>query len=186
MGITIEELNPGNIKDLYACNGEFVIDSRLALSVEDDQIRYRIVKIPETRKRYPHEALDVNACLDDPDKSVFFASVDEEIAGQIILRVNWNKYAYIEDIVVDAKFRRRGIGRRLISQARQWARARGLAGLMLETQNNNVAACKLYEKCGFRLGGFDRYLYKGLDSATDEIALYWYLIFADTSPNSDR
>ena len=186
MGITLEELNPGNTKYLYAVDGEFIIESRLSLSVEDDEIRYRVVKIPKTRKRYPAEEIDVEAYLGNHDKTVFFARVEGQIAGQIILRKNWNNYAYIVDIAVDLKFRRQGVGGKLILQAVQWARARRLAGLMLETQDNNVAACKLYEKCGFRLGGFDKYLYKGLDRATDEIALYWYLLFEGASADSDR
>jgi ribosomal protein S18 acetylase RimI-like enzyme len=59
----------------------------------------------------------------------------------------------------------------------EWARDKGCPGMMLETQNNNVAACRFYESCGFELGGFDAYLYKGLNRTTDEIALYWYLMF---------
>ena len=59
-----------------------------------------------------------------------------------------------------------------------WARTQQLAGVMLETQNNNVAACRLYESGGFQLVGFDRCLYRGLHPGTDEIALYWYLVFA--------
>jgi hypothetical protein len=49
--------------------------------------------------------------------------------------------------------------------------------MMLETQDNNVAGCRLYANCGFELRGFDTHLYKALDPDTDEIALYWYLIF---------
>lgn len=52
----------------------------------------------------------------------------------------------------------------------------GMAGIMLETQNNNVRACKFYESCGFVIGGFDSYFYKGLDNESDEIAIYWYLL----------
>jgi len=44
---------------------------------------------------------------------------------------------------------------------------------MLETQSNNVAACKLYERLGFTLGGFDRFLYRGEMPETREIALFW-------------
>jgi ribosomal protein S18 acetylase RimI-like enzyme len=65
----------------------------------------------------------------------------------------------------------------LTLRAIEWAKEKGLPGLMLETQNNNVAACHLYESCGFELGGFDRNLYKGLHPDTKEIALYWYLFF---------
>jgi ribosomal protein S18 acetylase RimI-like enzyme len=48
---------------------------------------------------------------------------------------------------------------------------------MLETQNNNVRACYFYESCGFRIGGFDNLLYRGLDPDTDEVAIYFYFQF---------
>jgi ribosomal protein S18 acetylase RimI-like enzyme len=68
-----------------------------------------------------------------------------------------------------------------VQQAIAWAQDRQLPGVMLETQNINVAACRLYERCGFTLGGFDRYLYQGLHPDTEEIALYWYLVFPHES-----
>ncbi|TKI00778.1 GNAT family N-acetyltransferase, partial [Bacillus cereus] len=43
--------------------------------------------------------------------------------------------------------------------------------------NNNVAACKFYEKCGFVIGGCDFLVYKGLDKTSDEVAIYWYIHF---------
>jgi ribosomal protein S18 acetylase RimI-like enzyme len=78
---------------------------------------------------------------------------------------------------VDPPFRHRGVGRRLIAQAVAWARGRGLTSVMLETQNINVAACRLYASCGFVLGGFDACLYRGVMPGAREIALFWYLLF---------
>lgn len=97
--------------------------------------------------------------------------------GQVVVKRNWNDYAYIEDIKVDKRFRRYGIGRKLIEQVKCWAKDRGMPGIMLETQNNNVSACKFYESCGFFIGGFDMCVYKGMHKHTDEIAVYWYFIF---------
>ncbi|MGD2076892.1 MAG: GNAT family N-acetyltransferase, partial [Chloroflexota bacterium] len=64
-------------------------------------------------------------------------------------------------------------------QAKQWARQKQFPGIMLETQNNNVQACRFYESCGFQIGGFDNMLYRGLDSSTDEVAIYYYFHFED-------
>jgi ribosomal protein S18 acetylase RimI-like enzyme len=89
----------------------------------------------------------------------------------------WNAYAYIEDLVGDVRHRRRGVGRALLERAVQWAQGHAFPGVMLESQHNNPAACRLYARCGFTLGGFDRLLYRGLDPDTHEIALYWYLVF---------
>ena len=97
--------------------------------------------------------------------------------GQIRLRRFWNGYAYIEDIFVEPDYRGEGIGRTLIEHAFAWAKEKGFPGLMLETQDNNVAACRLYARCGFELRGFDTHLYKAQDPSSDEMALYWYLIF---------
>lgn len=33
---------------------------------------------------------------------------------------------------------------------------------MLETQNNNMAACRYYHRYGFELGGIDHLIYRGL------------------------
>jgi ribosomal protein S18 acetylase RimI-like enzyme len=63
-----------------------------------------------------------------------------------------------------------------MSRAIEWAKHQNFPGITLETQDNNVPACKFYEKCGFVLGGFDLYAFRNLSNAS-EIALYWYLIF---------
>jgi streptothricin acetyltransferase len=179
MRITIKGIDARNISDVNKCDGEFVIDTKLVLSVENDEIHYTIMDVPRTKKRYGIDNIDYTTYIDDLDKAIFLGYADGQIAGQIILRKNWNRYAYIEDITVDVNYRRRGIGKELISQAKHWAQERNLAGIMLETQNNNVGACKFYENCGFRLRGFDQYLYKGINNDTDEVALYWYLMFSE-------
>jgi streptothricin acetyltransferase len=181
MNITIRQVDDQNFADVNRCDGAFTLDSKLVLQVESDVIRYTIVDVPLYQKSYPPEELDYPTYLHDPDKAIFCAYADGQLAGQIIVRKYWNRYAYIDDIVVDAGFRRLGVGRALLLHAVAWAKDRQLAGVMLETQNNNAAACRLYESCGFQLGGFDRNLYQGLHPGTDEIALYWYLLFADVS-----
>ena len=183
MGICIQEINPKNAEDLNKCDGEFIIDSRLVLKLENDRIRYHVENMAPVRKGYQIEKIDPVNYQEHPNQSIFFAYIDGQLAGQIILRKNWNNFAYVEDIVVDIKFRRQGVGKALILQAEKWARERQLAGIMLETQNNNVGACKLYERCGFRLEGFDQYLYKGLYPDTYEIALYWYWLFEPLPSN---
>jgi ribosomal protein S18 acetylase RimI-like enzyme len=177
MEITIEKLNPGTLHDVNQPDGEFKVDSKLVLYLENDEIRYDIIPATHSRKRYDPDYLDYTTYLNHPDKTVFLAYVDGQVIGQIILRKNWNGYTYIEDIAVDVHFRRQGIGVALMKRAVTWAQDRNHPGIMLETQNNNVAACKFYEKCGFVLGGFDRYLYRGIYKDTEEIALFWYLVF---------
>jgi ribosomal protein S18 acetylase RimI-like enzyme len=181
VNIAVKACTEANVADIGQCDGEFVVEAKLVLSVHNNVIGYDVVDIPSFRKRYGKDNVDYTTYVDAPDKAVFLAYVSGQIAGQVILRQNWNNYAYIEDIAVDRRFRRKGIGSALMIHATQWAKGRGLAGITLETQDNNVGACRFYKNCGFELRGFDTHLYKGIDSTTDEIALYWYLVFGKSS-----
>jgi streptothricin acetyltransferase len=182
MPISIRALNEHTIQDVERCDGTFIVDSKLVLYAENGKIHYTIAPIAPYQKQYPQHTTDYRLYIHDPDKAIYLVYLDTDVAGRIILQTNWNRYAYIEDIAVDAKFRQQGIGRALIQQAIAWAKEKQLPGMMLETQNNNVAACLFYQRCGFELGGFDQYLYRAINPPTialhtEEIALFWYLIF---------
>ena len=177
MEIIIREMDEQTIQNVDRCDNTFIVDSQLILSAKNGRISYSIVSVPPREKSYPPEPKDYRAYLNAPDKVIFFAYADGELAGQIRILKWWNAYAYIDDIAVEPRFRKHGVGRALLLRAVDWASSKGFPGVMLETQNINVPACRLYQSCGFELDGFDRNLYKGLNPSTDEIALYWYLIF---------
>lgn len=176
VSITVEAYGEHNHHDLNRCDASFTVTSKLVPHVADGVPDYTIVSVPPYVKHYPPPE-EHTTFLAQRDKGIFFARVDGTLAGQIILFKNWNGYAYIDDLAVNPTFRRRGVGRALIDQAVSWAKARNLPGIMLETQNINVAACLFYARCGFVLGGYDRFLYQGLTPETEEIALYWYMLF---------
>jgi ribosomal protein S18 acetylase RimI-like enzyme len=175
--IAIQPLSATNQADLNRCDNSFTVEAELRLTAEDGRTGYTVEPVTPYIKRYGPEVYDAQAYIEKPDHAAWLAYVDGQLAGQILVHENWNRFAIIWDIAVDPSFRRRGVGRRLIAQAVAWARARGLPGVMLETQHINVAACRLYESCGFMLGGFDACLYRGVMPGTHEIALFWYLLF---------
>ena len=175
MDFIIKELDDRLLKDLHQIDEEFDIDSKLVLQLDNDELTYKTVNIPHRTKRYPPDDFDYTTYPDNPEKTAFLAYVSDQVAGQLILRVNWNRFAWVEGIGVDRDFRRRGIGRALVSRGLQWAKDNKLLGIMLETQDNNVGACRFYESCGFQLTGFDRHLYQASEECRDEIALFWYL-----------
>lgn len=148
----------------------------------DQKVSYTIKKIPCYTKSYQDDPTEDISNQDDwsymnnPDQAIFLAFVKNELAGKVVVRRNWNAFASIEDIHVDRSYRRLGVGRRLVEKAKQWVMDQDLAGIMLETQNTNVRACKFYESLGFVIGGFDFCVYKGIQS-TEETAIYWYLLF---------
>lgn len=67
---------------------------------------------------------------------------------------------HLETVVVDARHRRRGIGRRLLGTAADWARARGASEMVLTTWVGNTEADAFYERLGYRI--LSRVLHAGL------------------------
>ncbi len=52
---------------------------------------------------------------------------------------------------VDPAMRRKNLGISLVHAAGEWTRRKGLRYAQVVTQRKNVAACRLYEKCGYRM-----------------------------------
>ncbi|WP_028102289.1 GNAT family N-acetyltransferase [Pseudoduganella violaceinigra] len=102
------------------------------------------------------------------------AFVNNGLVGKVELAPTWNELASIEHIVVAREFRGRGVATGLIDFAKSWALERQLKGVRLETQTNNVAACKVYFRNGFQVGGFDRFSYRTQAAVANETALYLY------------
>ena len=157
----------------------FVVDTEFEPAIAravDSSPRHTV---PAWRKAYGFDAEAYREHVDTPDRTLCVAWHGDVLAGYVAVATHWNGFALVEDIAVAVAHRRRGVASALLRVAEDWTRARGLPGLMLETQNNNVAACRLYERHGFVLRGVDAWLYRGLDANTREIALFYYL---DLSP----
>jgi streptothricin acetyltransferase len=177
MKIIIREIDHDNLRNINKCDAIFTVNSKLVLHATDGVIRYSVVSVESYQKQYVYDEKDYSSYISNPNKIIYFVYVDGRLAGQIGVIKHWTAYAWIDDFVVDIQFRRSGVGRAMMQQVVNWAKARRFPGIMLETQHNNVVACQFYENFGFKLYGFDTHLYKGLNPDTEEIALYWYLMF---------
>ena len=58
---------------------------------------------------------------------------------------------HVETLVVAGGHRRRGIGRRLLTEASRWARAQGAVEMVLTTWAGNAAADAFYQRLGYRV-----------------------------------
>ena len=171
MEICIVEAGADQAIALNLAESRFLVESELILNLSGGRLGYELVAVAPCEKVYPPSEPEADTTA--PGVS-FLAHSGGRVVGRIALTRHWNEFAYVNHLVVEPTFRRSGVGRALVLQAVEWSQAERLAGVMLETQNNNVAACRLYERCGFRLSGFDQDLYRGRDRDTREIALFWY------------
>jgi streptothricin acetyltransferase len=127
-------------------------------------------------KTYPDDVFDPKIYVENPNEAAYIAMLDGQRVGSIRVGRRWNKNAFIDDLLVDQTHRGRGVGTMLMNAAVQWGKENGFHGISLETQDNNLLACRFYLKYGFKLGGIDRHSYDAFQNS-DETALYFYLFW---------
>jgi putative acetyltransferase len=109
--------------------------------------------------------------------AVFVAEADGEIVARLSLARDSHPASYhVADLglMVDARYRRQGVGRALLEQAVEWARASGVRKLELHVFPHNEAAIRLYETTGFVREGYRKAHYRRGVSYVDAILMaYW-------------
>ena len=175
----IVKLSFDTLKDMNKANEAFEIIGKLKPTFVNDEWTYteEIYDFSYLHS-YPDEDCDYSSYVDNPDKTIFLAYSDKECVGKIVLKKDWNKYAFVEDIYVSRSSRGQGVGTALMQKAIEWTKDKELSGLALETQDNNLLACRFYAKCGFVIGAVNTMLYRNFPKPwSDAAAIFWYLRF---------
>ncbi len=91
-----------------------------------------------------------------PNRRVWVAEINGQVVGMctaqvVISTAEGGHAAVVEDVVVRAEARRKGIGGKLMLQVRRWAKARGIRRLQLLADKTNEPALRFY-----RGGGWNR------------------------------
>jgi ribosomal protein S18 acetylase RimI-like enzyme len=118
---------------------------------------------PSFFRSAPRVELEWQRLLSDPN-AVAVVAVEQSLAGPLVGMVSARVYdtpaepamlprrrAHVETLVVAARCRRRGIGRRLLVAAGDWARARGAVEIVLTAWEGNEAADAFYQRLGYRV-----------------------------------
>lgn len=172
----IIKMNRFNMKDFNEPNEDFIVFGRIVPTFVNNVWNYteEIFSKPYFKK-YEDDEIDMSY-VEDKRKAVFLYYEENNCIGRIKINSNWNGYALIEDIAVSKDYRKNGVGKALLHKATEWALENNLIGLMLETQDMNVSACRFYAKNHFVIGAVDTMLYSNFPTA-NEIAIFWYYKF---------
>ncbi|WP_426141792.1 GNAT family N-acetyltransferase [Pseudomonas sp. DWP3-1-2] len=170
----------------YILNSEFTFTvSGYALARVGERVEcWEVEPVEPYCKNYGIDSQEFCDYRDAADSTVLVAWLEDRAVGHVVLSRHWNGFAHIDELAVDASARRMGVARALLEVAQFWSRKQALPGIMLETQNNNLAACMLYQRCGFVVGGVDHMRYRGIDPQTREAAIFWYLLFSEGDQHS--
>ena len=106
-----------------------------------------------TAREYPFGEQELRAIVEDTASKLFVMRDDERIMGMVTLghyTSPTGRKVWVEDVVVSADYRGKGLGRRLINHAREYCRENlSPCTLMLTSNPARVAANELYRTSGF-------------------------------------
>lgn len=108
-----------------------------------DQLTTRPVKLAEAT---------LKEIISRENTHLFFLLADKEIAGMLTVGIYYSPTggkAWIEDVVVDEKYRGQGFSKQLVAHAIRFVKEQGIPLLMLTSNPTRIAANKLYSRLGF-------------------------------------
>ncbi|AVO58886.1 GNAT family N-acetyltransferase [Pseudomonas chlororaphis] len=178
-GLSVRVADEGFAAYVWGSDFSFEVSAYAQAQSEQAVAKWPLHHITPYRKCYGIDPEEFSSYRDAADSAVFMAYLDDEPVGHVVVSTNWNGYAHIDELAVHAPARRHGVAKALLDVAQFWSRKKKLPGIMLETQNNNLGACRLYERCGYVVGGIDHLRYRGIDPTTAEVAIFWYRLFND-------
>jgi ribosomal protein S18 acetylase RimI-like enzyme len=132
-----------------------------ALLREGDEVHAALA--PGYFRAGEHSIVEWRGWLEDAAAAVFMADAGPEAAspaaGLVVVRIYDTpqsptmvprRRGHVEVVVVLARHRRCGVGRRLMEAAAAWARGQGAVELVLTTWAGNTAAEAFYQRLGYR------------------------------------
>src|SRR4026209_2099564 len=117
MEISIRKMDPHKSPQTKLFSRKSPVNARLVLGIENERLVYTIASVEPYEREVPVE--DVEYGFDEAGPTIFFADVDGNLAGRIKMLRWWNRFAYVEDVVVNPEYRGLGIGRRLLERGIQ-------------------------------------------------------------------
>ena len=162
---------PDDIAGMAGVDTGFETD-RILTAVRRDMGFDLVIRREPAAKRFPLDDLDAADRLWD---TAWVATETGRIRGFAATGWQaWNRRLAVWHLYIDRPWRRKGVGRRLVTEAIAHGRALGAAHLWLETSNVNAPGVAAYQALGFAMSGLDLSLYDG-SAARGEFAIFMSL-----------
>lgn len=121
--------------------------------IKDISDLLRLEQSASSAAHWPQPAYDAIFHQDAPPRIALVAEDSEhKLSGFLVARIAGDE-CELENIVVAERRSRQGIGSTLLQELCDAARSGGVRRIFLEVRESNLAARRLYEKCGFTQDG---------------------------------
>ena len=117
-----------------------------------------IVEIENAAMSCPWSLKSYEEAITTDHSFVMVAEDDGQIAAFSVFYLTPPE-AELPDIVVDEKYRGKGLGRQLLTRSMEELESRGIGTIFLEVRVSNTPARRLYESFGFEEIGTRKYFY---------------------------
>lgn len=166
-------IRDGLASDIDAClaldhtfESDYVWQMMMQTIQEGHQVTFRKERLPRPSIGQ-HQVDDVRLHLALPKENCFLVAIGKDepiVLGYLTMRPDpIHKLALIQDVVVGNNFRGVGIGSRLVSIAREWARKQGAKQLMVEVPTINYSAIQFFQNRGLAFCGFNDQYFRNRD-----------------------
>jgi ribosomal protein S18 acetylase RimI-like enzyme len=131
---------------------EPVVSVELLTSLSDEDARELESLLPQLSKTAAFDSFRISAMLDHDATELIVARAGGRIVGMATLvtfPLPSGLRGHVDDVVVDASMRGRGVARHLLERMTALASERGLRTLDLTSRPSRESALRLYESVGF-------------------------------------
>lgn len=173
--ISVKVIDKEHRTDINIPNQPFKLFGLMLPSYNNGKWEHTEISFPpenHTEMCFPDENYDYGKMSEN---HVFIGAYDgDRCIGLAIMQDAFFKYMYLYDLKVNSEYRGKGIGAMLIDKCKEVASEHGYRGVYTQGQDNNLAACRFYLKCGFEIGGINTHLYKGT-SQENKKDIFFYI-----------
>ncbi len=154
-------------------------DARALIALIQEVLHEPEINIPlapdELQLTPEEERARIEELTTNPRARGLVAEDGGELAGELTIKPISTRRALAHvatlGISVRRAFRRRGVGRALMTEALAWAPAAGYARIELQVYARNTAAIALYEQLGFELEGRRRRMIREGEQYLDDLLM---------------
>jgi GNAT superfamily N-acetyltransferase len=102
---------------------------------------------------------NIKKVIADHDSTIFLAQIGRQPVGlaEVYIREDQanpqrvsRRHGHLQSLITAEKFRRQGVGNKLLEAAERWAREKGAVEMRLDIWEFPEGPLEFYEKCGYR------------------------------------